>query len=58
MIAIVVGDVGQLHVPREPLRVQFLKRLRGERRFDGVDALIAQMSNDVDDARAVAAACA
>jgi riboflavin kinase / FMN adenylyltransferase len=37
-----------------PLRVEFLKRLRGEKRFDSVDALIAQMAADVDDARAVA----
>ncbi len=42
----------------QPLRVQFLKRLRGERRFDGVDALIDQIGRDVHEARAVAAAAA
>ncbi len=42
----------------QPLRVQFLKRLRGERRFDGVDSLIDQIGRDVDEARAVAAAAA
>ena len=39
-----------------PLRVEFLKRLRGERRFESVEALIEQMGRDVDDARAIAAA--
>ncbi len=39
-----------------PLRVEFLKRLRGERRFDSVEALVEQMGRDVDDARAIAAA--
>jgi riboflavin kinase/FMN adenylyltransferase len=29
------------------LRVDFLARLRGERRFDSVDALVAQMQEDV-----------
>jgi riboflavin kinase / FMN adenylyltransferase len=38
----------------EPLRLEFLKRLRGEKRFDSVDALVAQMDQDVDEARAVA----
>ncbi len=35
------------------LEVAFLKRLRGEKRFASVDALIAQMALDVEDARAV-----
>jgi riboflavin kinase / FMN adenylyltransferase len=39
-----------------PLRVEFLKRLRGERRFDSVQALIEQMGHDVDEARAIATA--
>jgi riboflavin kinase/FMN adenylyltransferase len=39
-----------------PLRLEFLKRLRGERRFDSVEALIEQMGRDVDEARAIAAA--
>jgi riboflavin kinase / FMN adenylyltransferase len=33
------------------LRVDFLARLRGERRFDTVDALIAQMRLDVEETR-------
>jgi riboflavin kinase / FMN adenylyltransferase len=37
------------------LRVEFLKRLRGEKRFESVEALVEQMVRDVDDARAVAA---
>ncbi|MDX6657914.1 MAG: riboflavin kinase / adenylyltransferase [Solirubrobacteraceae bacterium] len=36
------------------LRLEFLKRLRGEKRFDSVDALIAQMDLDVEQAREVA----
>lgn len=36
------------------LRLEFLERLRGERRFDGVDGLVAQMGIDVERARAVA----
>ena len=35
----------------QPLRIEFLKRLRGERRFDSVDALVEQMRRDVEDAR-------
>jgi riboflavin kinase/FMN adenylyltransferase len=38
------------------LRVQFLRRLRGERRFVDSGALVAQMAADVAAARAVAAA--
>ena len=38
------------------LRVQFLKRLRGERRFTGAAALTEQMAADVNAARAVAGA--
>jgi riboflavin kinase / FMN adenylyltransferase len=33
------------------LRLEFLKRLRGEKRFDSVDALVEQMRLDVDEAR-------
>jgi riboflavin kinase / FMN adenylyltransferase len=35
------------------LRLDFLARLRGERRFDSAGALIEQMHRDVEDARAV-----
>jgi riboflavin kinase/FMN adenylyltransferase len=38
----------------QPLRLQFLKRLRGEKRFDSVDALVEQMGRDVGEARAIA----
>jgi riboflavin kinase / FMN adenylyltransferase len=34
------------------LRIELLHRLRGEQRFDGVEALVAQIRRDVDDARA------
>jgi riboflavin kinase / FMN adenylyltransferase len=37
------------------LRLEFLKRLRGEKRFDSIDALVAQMDLDVQQAREVAA---
>jgi riboflavin kinase/FMN adenylyltransferase len=35
----------------ENLRIAFLERLRGERRFPGAEELIAQMHRDVEDAR-------
>jgi riboflavin kinase / FMN adenylyltransferase len=37
------------------LRIAFLSRLRGERRFDTVEGLVEQMHRDVQDARAIAA---
>jgi riboflavin kinase/FMN adenylyltransferase len=37
------------------LRLEFLKRLRGEKRFASVDALVEQMHLDVDEARRAAA---
>lgn len=37
------------------LRVAFVERLRGEKRYDDVDALIAQMHRDVEDAKRVCA---
>jgi riboflavin kinase/FMN adenylyltransferase len=40
----------------EKVRIEFLRRLRGERRFESVDALVAQMHGDVDEARAIVAA--
>jgi riboflavin kinase/FMN adenylyltransferase len=39
----------------EKIRIEFLRRLRGERRFDSVDALVEQMGRDVDEARNLAA---
>ena len=35
------------------IRVEFLRRLRGERRFASVDALVTQMGHDVDEAREI-----
>jgi riboflavin kinase/FMN adenylyltransferase len=35
------------------LRINFLSRLRGERRFETVEALVAQMHRDVEQTRAV-----
>jgi riboflavin kinase/FMN adenylyltransferase len=40
----------------ETLRVAFVKRLRGERRFESVDALVEQMKRDIDEAERVCAA--
>jgi riboflavin kinase/FMN adenylyltransferase len=40
----------------ERLRIAFLERLRGEERFDDIDALIAQMGRDVDQTREICAA--
>ena len=37
------------------LRLEFLERLRGERRFESVDALIEQMGRDVTETRRIAA---
>lgn len=37
----------------EPAKVRFVARLRGEVRFDGVDALVEQIRRDCDDARAL-----
>ena len=40
----------------ETLRVAFTRRLRGERRFESVDALVEQMQRDVDEAGKICAA--
>lgn len=37
------------------LRIAFIARLRGEKRFDGVDELVAQMERDVEEARRLCA---
>jgi riboflavin kinase/FMN adenylyltransferase len=37
------------------LRVAFLERMRGEKRFDSVDALVEQMGRDVERARDICA---
>ncbi len=38
----------------QELRLTFLRRIRGEKRFDGVEALVAQMDDDVARARRIA----
>jgi riboflavin kinase/FMN adenylyltransferase len=40
----------------QTLRVAFLQRMRGEKRFDSVEALKAQMERDVEEARGICAA--
>ena len=37
----------------ETLRIAFMERLRGEQRFDSVDALVEQMQKDVEQARSL-----
>ncbi len=37
----------------QPARVQFVHRLRGEQRFDGIDALRAQLHHDIETARSL-----
>lgn len=37
------------------LRLSFIGRLRGERRFDGIDALVAQIKRDIEEARRILA---
>jgi riboflavin kinase/FMN adenylyltransferase len=49
--AFVIDFAGDLY--GHVLRLQFLERLRGERRFDTVEALVAQMHDDVGRARAI-----
>jgi riboflavin kinase / FMN adenylyltransferase len=50
--AFLVDFDGDLYGSR--LRVEFLKRLRGEKRFESVEALIEQMGRDVQEARTIA----
>lgn len=51
--AYLIDFSGDLYGQR--IRVEFLERLRGEKRFDSVEALVEQMHADVDRARDVAA---
>jgi riboflavin kinase/FMN adenylyltransferase len=37
----------------QTLKIDFVKRLRGERRFDSVDALVEQMHRDVELTRSI-----
>jgi riboflavin kinase / FMN adenylyltransferase len=52
--AYLIGFEGDLY--GETLRVAFGKRLRGERRFESVDALVEQMQRDVVEAESFCAA--
>jgi riboflavin kinase / FMN adenylyltransferase len=49
--AFLIDWSGDLYGQR--IRVEFLRRLRGERRFESVDALVEQMGRDVDEARQI-----
>ncbi len=44
------------HSDGRELRLDFIARLRGEKRFDSVDALVEQMHRDVDETREIVAA--
>ena len=41
----------------DEVAVRFVERLRGEMKFDSVDALVAQMRRDVDDTRRIVDGC-
>lgn len=43
-----VLDRDDLELYGERIRVQFVRRIRGQIKFDGIDALVAQMNADVD----------
>jgi riboflavin kinase/FMN adenylyltransferase len=48
-----IGFRGDLY--DEAAKLRFVRRLRGERRFEGVDDLTAQLRKDVEDASKVLA---
>lgn len=50
--AFILDYAGDLY--DQPLRIEFLKRLRGEQKFDSVDALLEQMARDVEECRGFA----
>jgi riboflavin kinase/FMN adenylyltransferase len=49
-------DAGTPDLYGRRLRLAFVARLRGEERFDGVDALVARIRTDVEAARRALAA--
>jgi riboflavin kinase / FMN adenylyltransferase len=49
-----IGFAGDIY--GELLRIAFVERLRGEKRFESVDELVVQMNRDVEDAKRVVAA--
>jgi riboflavin kinase / FMN adenylyltransferase len=52
--AYLIGFDGDLY--GETLRIAFVERMRGEKRFESVDALVAQMRRDVERARQITSA--
>ncbi|HWC23080.1 MAG TPA: bifunctional riboflavin kinase/FAD synthetase [Flexivirga sp.] len=48
-----VLDRDDLELYDEVVRIEFVRRLRGNTKFDSIDALIEQMHRDVDQARAI-----
>jgi riboflavin kinase / FMN adenylyltransferase len=52
--AYLIGFDGDLY--GEALRIAFVERMRGEKRFESVDALVAQMRRDVERARQITSA--
>ena len=46
-----IGFEGDLY--GQTMRLAFLERMRGEKRFDSVDALVQQMHRDVEQAEAI-----
>jgi riboflavin kinase/FMN adenylyltransferase len=49
-----IGFEGDLY--GQTLRIAFMERMRGEKRFESVDALVEQMNRDVAQAQAIAEA--
>jgi len=47
-----IGFEGDIY--GETLRIAFIERLRGEKRFESVDELVAQMNRDVEEAKQIA----
>ena len=47
-----IGFDGDLY--GQTLRIAFIEKMRGERRFDSVDALVAQMRRDIEQAKGIA----
>ena len=41
----------------QPLRLEFVRRLRGEEKFDTIEALLAQMDEDVRQTREILTDC-
>ena len=52
--AYLIGFSGDLY--GQTLRIAFIDRMRGEKRFDSVDALVEQMQADVREAERICAA--